>query len=121
MYSVPEVRHIDAYLVICYDAYMRTTIVIDPEVAQQVKSVMAESRQSMRKVVNDLLRKGLAEGKGSGAQEPYSVRPFDSGSPSGVLSGRFNQMYDEIESDGFLKAEHPVIHEPAPDYFKSGK
>ena len=77
---------------------MRTTIVIDPEVAQQIKAIMAQSRSSMKKVVNDLLRRALALSKSRQDRKPYRVKPFSSGKPAAVLPGRMNQLYDELEA-----------------------
>jgi hypothetical protein len=90
---------------------MRTTVILDPEVAQQIKGLVAESRLSMRKVINNLLRKGLAGGKSPQAAGLYAVHPFESGTPAGIISGRFNQLYDELESEQFSRERPEAVHE----------
>ena len=93
-------------------------MLLDPEIAQQVKTIMAESRQSMRKVINDLLRKALAKSRAGEKQKPYKLKPFPSGVPAGFLPGRFNQLYDELEVNGFLSERSAVVQSDSPAYKK---
>jgi hypothetical protein len=40
---------------------MRTTLTIEPDVAQQIRQRMAEKNLSLKRVVNDALRAGLSK------------------------------------------------------------
>ncbi len=46
---------------------MRTTLTIEPDVAQQIRQRMAEEKLSLKRVVNDALRAGLSK---TGKTEP---------------------------------------------------
>ena len=39
---------------------MRTTLTLDPDIAQQIERLRQSSGRSLKQVVNDLLREGLA-------------------------------------------------------------
>jgi hypothetical protein len=88
---------------------MRTTLTLDPEVAQQIKALMRDSRRSMRKVVNDLLRRALAGGNKRSAPRRVKIQSYRMGWRDGLDPGRLNQLYDELEAESSLK--NLVLHE----------
>ncbi len=57
---------------------MRTTLTLDPDVAQRLKSRMAEQKATLKQVVNEALRRGLA------AEQP---RPGERSGSSPIRSG----------------------------------
>ena len=77
---------------------MRTTIAIDDDVFEKLKTLARKQRTSLRHVVVETLRRGL------NAQEPRRERPkpfrtkvFRSPFRPGVDPQRLNQLADEIE------------------------
>lgn len=56
---------------------MRTTLTIDPDVAELLEREMATRRISFKRAVNDALRRGL----GSGGSIDFSFPSFDMGAP----------------------------------------
>jgi hypothetical protein len=60
---------------------MRTTITLDPDVAAVLERLRRRDPRSFRALVNDLLRKGIAdlEPKGAKDRPPYRTRGADLG------------------------------------------
>ena len=57
----------------------------------------------LRSALNEAVRRGLhPAGKAGG--KPYRVKPFRSGYRPGVDRLRLNQLADELDTDGFLRA-----------------
>ncbi len=79
---------------------MRTTLTLDPDVAQVLRHEMRRSDRSMKAVVNDALRLGLGV-RGKPPRSPrYRVEPHAFGLKPGVDRDRLNQLLDEMEADG---------------------
>ena len=78
---------------------MRTTLTLDPDVAQVVRREMRRTERSMKAVVNDALRLGLGA-RGKPPRSPrYRVEPHAFGLKPGVDRDRINQLVDEMEAD----------------------
>ncbi len=59
---------------------MRTTLTLDPDVAVLLEEERERSRRSLKAVINDALRRGLAETEGGDESgEPYETPPADLG------------------------------------------
>lgn len=54
---------------------MRTTLTLDPDVAQLLKEEAHRQRKSFKEVVNQAIRQGLASQAGRPAPGRYRVRP----------------------------------------------
>jgi hypothetical protein len=81
---------------------MRTTITIEPDLAELLKREMALGKKSLKEIVNSNLRKGLGcETKPS--RRPYRIKPYSSDFVAGVDSGKLNQLADELEAMETLK------------------
>lgn len=83
------------------DDYMRTTLTLDPDVAERLKQHMRTGKQSLKDAVNETLRRGL------GLQERaprvrFEVRTHDSPFVPGVDASRLNQIVDELEAEAVV-------------------
>lgn len=81
---------------------MRTTLTIDDDLAGILRRRSVELGKSFKTVVNDALRKGLAE-KLEKTPRNVMVRPHDFGPAPGVDFDRLNQLADELEVEGFMR------------------
>ena len=76
---------------------MRTTLTLEPDVAERVAQEMRRRGEKMKKIVNDALRLGLGMG-GKPVQPPrFEVRPHAFGFKPGIDLDRLNQLVDELE------------------------
>jgi hypothetical protein len=79
---------------------MRTTLTIEPVIAQQIRKRMKERKATLKQVINDTLREGLREnGKRASDPIPFKVRPHASGFQPGIDPDKLNQLVDELESE----------------------
>jgi hypothetical protein len=86
-----------------HDAFMRTTLTLDPDVARMVDEEVHRVRKPLKQVVNDALRRGLT----SGAKAPrsrYRVRPHVARLLPGLDRGRLNALADQLEDEVVLRA-----------------
>lgn len=81
---------------------MRTTLAIDDDVARLLHDEMARTRRSLKEVVNDLLRRGLAAAAERPA-EPFRVQARDLQLKAGIDEGHFNRLVDELEIEQFAE------------------
>jgi hypothetical protein len=84
-----------------YDAYMRTTLTIDEEIAERIRNEVELGKRSLKAVVNDALRRGMGL-EPVKRTKPYRVKAHSSAFAPGVDPGRLNQLVDELESAEFL-------------------
>jgi hypothetical protein len=75
---------------------MRTTLTLDPDVAQNLKKKIQNENLSLKEAVNQALRAGL---KLSQTQEKFSfqVEPHACGFRAGIDQDKLNQLVDELE------------------------
>ena len=81
---------------------MRTTLTLEPDVARRLQARMADTKLSMKRVVNEALRVGLAR---TGAERPvkFSVEPHSCRFKPGIDLDKLNQLVDELEGEAALK------------------
>jgi hypothetical protein len=79
---------------------MRTTLTLDPDVAQQLKSRMAQRKMSLKQVVNEALRRGLSTSPPE-KRRPFRVTPFALGFKPGIDLNKLNQLADELEVQAY--------------------
>lgn len=79
------------------DAYMRTTLTLDEDVAARVRELSRLTQRSFKETVNDVLRAGLNTPAHTG-DSPFTVVPHDTGLKPGVDPRRLNQLLDELEA-----------------------
>jgi hypothetical protein len=82
---------------------MRIAITLDPDIAQQIRQRMAERRLSKTRVVNDALRKGLAEISQKQRLKPFKVEPFAFEFQPGIDHDNLKQALDELEVEDYLE------------------
>ncbi|MFM7180508.1 MAG: antitoxin [Verrucomicrobiales bacterium] len=85
---------------------MRTTLTIDPEVADRLKQEAALGKRPLKVIVNEALRRGLGLAAAK-RPKPYRVKPHSSAFLPGIDSGKLNQLVDEIEAGEFLAKQGP--------------
>ena len=88
------------------DVCMRTTLTLDPDVAQKLQARVVEGQESLKTVVNRALRVGLAAQENLSSPEPFAVEPHPCGFRSGIDMDKMNQLVDELEAEEFLRKGH---------------
>ncbi len=81
---------------------MRTTLTLDPDVAQLVEDAVHRERRPMKQVINDALRRALAAQRPAGA--PYSLVSHESRLRPGFDLTGFNRLADELEDEAIVGA-----------------
>ena len=81
---------------------MRTTLTLDDDIAAKLSDLAHNLRKPFKEIVNDTLRRGLGGGEAS-ESKPFTVRPFATELRPGFDPRGFNKLYDEMETDEFLK------------------
>ena len=89
-----------------HDAQVRTTLTIEPDIAERLKQEAALGKRRFKAIVNGALRKGL------GLHEPkrikaFRVQPHSSGLLPGTDPARLNQLVDELEVEAFVGRHQP--------------
>jgi hypothetical protein len=79
---------------------MRTTLTLDDDVARLVEDAVHRERRSMKKVINDALRRALAPR--AAEHEPYRLVPHESTIRPGFDVTSLNRVADELEEDEIL-------------------
>jgi hypothetical protein len=78
---------------------MRTTLTLDPDVAERLASETRRTGKSLKALVNDAIRLGLGLA-GKQAKPPrFTVEPHAFGLRPGIDPDRLNQLVDELEVD----------------------
>ena len=80
---------------------MRTTLTIDPDVESLLEQEVQRSRQPLKQVVNEALRRGLTR---SGARpRKLQLKVHDSRLRPGYDPASFNRLADELEDTETLR------------------
>jgi hypothetical protein len=82
---------------------MRTTLTLDPDVAQLVDEAVHRGRTSMKRVVNDALRRALSPPLSR--REPYHLAVHEAVLQPGFDLAGFNRLADELEDEAILAAQ----------------
>lgn len=81
---------------------MRTTLTLEPEVAQLIDDEVHRTRRPFKQVVNEALRRGLSSRATEAPAAPYVVHPHHATLLAGVDRGRMNALADELEDDAIV-------------------
>jgi hypothetical protein len=84
---------------------MRTTLTIEPAIAERIRKHMAEKDLSLKRVINDALREGLRalEAESDKKRPRFKVEPFSLKLRPGIDPNRLGQYADEIEDEEFIR------------------
>lgn len=82
---------------------MRTTLTIEPDVAQQIRQRMTEEKLSLKRVVNDALRAGLSKTGKKKRTARFVVKPWPLGLKTGIYEGKLGQLLDQLETEEFIR------------------
>ena len=83
---------------------MRTTLTIDPDVAQLLTQALERAQKPFKQIVNDALRRGLSA-PASPPRKPFKVTPYAMGWDAGLDPTGFNQLIDQLAADDFLERQ----------------
>ncbi len=87
------------------DVYiMRTTLTLEPEVAEKLKQEASTTRQSFKKVVNSALKRGLNL-EAPRRRKTFRVKAISSEFAPGVDPLHLNRLADELETDTWLEKQ----------------
>jgi predicted transcriptional regulator len=77
---------------------MRTTLTLDDDLAESLSRTARLTGRSFKAVVNDVIRRGLAQGENTAAAEikPFVVEPQACGLMPGIDPLRLNQLVDQF-------------------------
>lgn len=75
---------------------MRTTLTLEPDVAERIDAQVRQTGRSMKAVVNEALRFGLSVRRRE-QQPPFEVRARPLGLRPGIDPDRMNQLLDELQ------------------------
>jgi hypothetical protein len=104
-----EGAHLDAIHPRHHDAFMRTTLTLDDDVARMLDEEAHKQRRPFKQVVNDALRRGLSSKRARTPAARYRVRPHAAKLQPGIDPGRLNALVDEIEiGEGAARAARPA-------------
>ena len=83
---------------------VRTTIALDDDLADKLRDMAHKRRISFRRMVEEVLRRGLSGQQAAGPPGPsYRVETFDSAFRPGIDPQRLNQLVDDLEVERFGK------------------
>ena len=89
-----------------HDAIMRTTLTLDPDVAERLERAIRRSGKGLKTTVNEALRIGLGLTE-KPLEPPFKIRAFVSGLQPGIDPEKMNQLLDELEVEEFARKQRP--------------
>jgi hypothetical protein len=96
-------RHLDIIQSEHQDVFMRTTLTLDPDVAERLERAVRGSGKGLKATVNEALRLGLGLAEKPAEPPPFKIRVFVDGLQPGINPNKMNQLLDELESEEFLR------------------
>lgn len=84
---------------------MRTTITLEPDVAEKIRQAGRSGTRSQKQIINEALRRGLQTGEQKTKPEAYRIETFDSPFRAGIDTAKLNQMVDELEVEAQLEGK----------------
>ncbi len=78
---------------------MRTTLTLDRDVADRLRSEIRRTGKSLKAAVNEALRLGLGLAGKPPRAARFQVQPHSFGFKPGVDLDRINQLVDELEAE----------------------
>lgn len=83
---------------------MRTTLTLDPDVADALKERMGQEGIPFKQLVNDLLRRGMTlhQTRDDEKENPFRVQAHQGSFKPGVDLLKLNQLVDDLEANAFV-------------------
>jgi hypothetical protein len=78
---------------------MRTTLTLEPDVAERLQKEIRRSGRGMKATINEALRRGLGMGRTPLQPSRFEVEPHAFGFKPGIDLDRANQLADELEAE----------------------
>jgi len=78
------------------------TLTLEPDVAQQIRRRMTQTKLPLKRVVNDALRAGLSASQ-KDAKVRYTVEPYPCKFKAGIDPNKLNQLLDDLDAEEFLR------------------
>jgi hypothetical protein len=97
------VCHLDIKWLRHHDAFVRTTLTLDEDVAKRLEQEVKRRGDSFKSVVNQALRSGLAMNGKPRRLPPFKVKPFRSGLRPGIDPDKLHQLLDELDTEEHLR------------------
>ena len=82
---------------------MRTTLTLDPDVAQLLEEEAHRRRLPWKQVVNEAIRRGLTMRTQGSKPKRYRVTPHKTKLRAGIDPTSFNKLVDELDDEATLK------------------
>lgn len=86
---------------------MRTTLTLEPDIADRVRREMRRTGKGMKELVNEALRVGLGLAGKPAPPKPFVVRPHAFDFKPGIDLDRMNQLVDELEAEEVARKLRP--------------
>lgn len=83
---------------------MRTTLTLEPEVAEKLRAEAALGSQTFKEIVNQALKRGLGIEKAE-LEKPFEVITFSSGFQPGIDPMKLQRFLDDEEAESYLSKE----------------
>lgn len=97
---MPNARgHLDIITGRHHDAFVRTTLTLDRDVADAVAKEVRRTGRGLKAIVNDALRRGLSMAGRAPRPRRFRVEPHSFGVKPGIDLDRMNQLVDELEAE----------------------
>lgn len=84
---------------------MRTTLTIEDDIAVRIEERRRREGESLKQVVNGLLREGLRSGQGTPEVREYRTKAHALRMRPGFDTARLNQLVDELETDVYRERD----------------
>jgi hypothetical protein len=85
---------------------MRTTLTLDPDVAERLDRASRRSGKDLDATVNEILRAGLEMTEGPVEPAPFKIGAFVRGLQPGIDPEKMNQLLDELEVEELARKLH---------------
>ena len=82
---------------------MRTTLTLDADVADYLRTQSRLRDKPFKQVVNETLRRGMAPKAEDPERPRFRVEPISGGFLPGIDPLRLNQLNDQLEVDDFIE------------------
>lgn len=80
---------------------MRTTVTLDADVVRLLEQAMQAHGQSFKQVLNQAVRRGLADVISQTVEPPFEYEARPMGLRAGIDPARLNALADELEAEAF--------------------